>query len=85
MDMQEDEKDLHINRYKGSKSRFDLVINNDNLSLYENYIKKISMMNSKFPNFFVENLKDYNNYPLESFDVDFDKSRDIEYYIRQNP
>lgn len=85
MKLSEDDRKQHLRGYLNSHSKFDLVINKHNFKIYESFIKKISMMNSVFPSFVVENLKDYSKYPLEDYDLDYNRTVNIPFYILQHP
>ena len=75
---------LRLKKYKGSNSRFDLVINKHNMSLFESYIKKITDMEIVFPLFKVDNLKNFNLHSLEDYDTQLDPTVNIEFFIESH-
>lgn len=73
-----------LSNYLNSNSVFPMAITDQNYKLFLPYIRKISLMAQAFPNFSIGNLKNFQDFPLENYDVEIDPKLSIEYLISLN-
>jgi hypothetical protein len=73
-----------LDNYLNSNSVFPMAITDKNYKLFMPFIRKISLMAQAFPNFSIHNLKNFQDYPLEDYDVELDPTLSIQYQISRN-